>query len=52
MEEIPLGQRACRLIDFSCPGCAQQKVLVEDFLKVRDTEVVEKRSLYSSIDFL
>lgn len=49
--EIPTGQRACRFWELFCPECAQRKILVEDFLQVRGTEVVEQRNLYNCADF-
>lgn len=52
VDEITTGQRACRFWELSCPKCAQRKILVEDFLRVRDTEVVEKRNLYDGGDFM
>lgn len=51
-DDIPAGQRACRVWDLSCPECAQRKLLIEDFLRVQDTEVVEERNIYSSDLFL
>lgn len=45
-EQIPLGQRACKFWILTCPKCYEHKVLVEDFLKVRDEEVIELRELY------
>ena len=44
--EIPTGQRACRFWVYTCPGCGQQKIMVEDFLKVRTEELIKKRSVY------
>lgn len=43
---IPTGQRACRIWTLTCPGCGKKCVLVEDFLRVRDTEVTEERNVY------
>ncbi len=49
--EIPTGQRACRLWELSCAACGARQVMVEDFLRVRDSEVLEKRSFYNGGDF-
>lgn len=51
IREIPTGRRACRFWTLACPECRQYKILVEDFLQVRDAEVIEKRSLYDYADF-
>ena len=37
-EQIPTGQRACRLTVFSCPHCSKQLVEITDFLQVRGEE--------------
>lgn len=42
MQDIPVGQRACRMWPLSCPGCGARAVLVVDFLMVRGQEVPEK----------
>jgi hypothetical protein len=46
--EIPTGQRACRFWELYCPGCGHRCVRVDDFLKVRDTEVLEKCNVYDA----
>lgn len=46
VEEIPTGQRACRFWKFTCTQCGKRSMVVEDFLRVRDTEVVEMRQNY------
>lgn len=48
---IPTGQRACRIWTLTCPACGKQRVLVEDFLRVRDTEVMEERNVYEYAAF-
>jgi hypothetical protein len=49
--EIPTGQRACRFWELSCIECGARRILVEDFLKVRDTEVIEKCQVYDGDSF-
>lgn len=46
-EEIPTGQRACRLWIVDCPKCSNRRVFVQDFLRVRDQEVIEHKRDYS-----
>jgi len=46
--QIPTGQRACRFWELTCPRCALRNILIEDFLRVRDTKVIENRELYQS----
>lgn len=43
---IPTGRRACRILYLTCPSCGNRRVLVEDFLKVRETEVVKNCNVY------
>lgn len=50
VHQIPTGQRACRFWQLVCPQCGKRMVLVEDFLRVRDTEAVEKRELYDATE--
>lgn len=40
-EDIPVGQRACRMWPLACPACGARAVLVVDFLRVRGQEVPE-----------
>ena len=42
VEDIPVGQRACRMWPLVCPKCETRAVLVVDFLLVRGQEVPEK----------
>ena len=42
VEEIPVGQRACRMWPLVCPECGARMVLVVDFLRVRGQEVPEE----------
>ncbi len=51
MAEIPTGQRACKLHVIQCPQCAKKLVRIEDFLKVRDTEVFENLEFYEYSHF-
>ena len=41
-EDIPTGQRACRMWPLVCPECGARSVLVVDFLLVRGQELTEK----------
>lgn len=41
-EDIPVGQRACRMWPLICPRCETRAVLVVDFLRVRGQEVPEE----------
>lgn len=41
VEDIPVGQRACRMWPLVCPECGARAVLVVDFLRVRGQEVPE-----------
>lgn len=42
VEDIPVGQRACRMWPLVCPECEARAVLVVDFLRVRGQEVPEE----------
>lgn len=42
VEDIPIGQRACRMWPLVCPKCEARAVLVVDFLRVRGEEVPEE----------
>lgn len=46
LSQIPAGQRACWFWTLACPKCGKERLLVEDFLRVRYEQVVEKRNLY------
>lgn len=41
-EQIPTGQRACKVEVFSCPRCNKQLVEITDFLLVRGEECPEE----------
>ena len=45
-EQIPNGNRACRMFIFQCQSCGHKKVSVVDFLKVRDNELVKGGDIY------
>lgn len=45
VEDIPVGQRACRMWALECPQCGEQAVLVADFLRVRGQEVPEQTAV-------
>lgn len=49
--EIPTSRRACRFWELSCPECGARRIMVDDFLRVRDVEVIKKRSFYASDDY-
>lgn len=49
--QIPSGQRACRLYVFQCPECGFRNVSIEDFLSVRDNEVINGGGTYPYEDF-
>lgn len=40
--QIPTSQRACRIYPMVCPRCDRKMARVEDFLRVRDQEALEK----------
>lgn len=42
VNDIPVGQRACRMWSLMCHECGARAVLVVDFLLVRGQEVTEK----------
>lgn len=42
VNEIPIGQRACRMWQFVCPECGARAASVVDFLMVRGQEITEK----------
>lgn len=46
VHEIPTGQRACRAFLFSCPQCGEKKVRIDDFLRVREEEVIQDMEYY------
>ena len=46
VEEIPTARRACRVWLLRCPVCGEEKLLVQDFLRVRAEEVLEGSYLY------
>lgn len=46
LSQIPTGRRVCRLLEFVCLSCGQRQILAEDFLRVRDTEVLKMRTLF------
>lgn len=45
-EQIPSGNRACRMFIFQCQSCGFKKVSIVDFLKVRDYEIVKSGDIY------
>lgn len=45
-EQIPSGNRACRMYVFQCQECGHQMVSVVDFLKVRETELIKGGNMY------
>lgn len=45
-EQIPNGNRACRMYVFQCQSCAHKKVSVVDFLKVRENELIKAGDIY------
>lgn len=45
-EQIPNGNRACRMFIFQCQSCGHKKVSVVDFLKVRENELVKGGDIY------
>lgn len=48
VEDIPTGQRACRMWTLVCPVCGKRSVLVVDFLRVRGEEVTEEYGVYDA----
>lgn len=44
--DIPTARRACRVWLLRCPVCGEEKLLVQDFLRVRAEEVLEGSYLY------
>lgn len=51
VDQIPNGNRACRMYVFQCQSCAHKKVSVVDFLKVRDNEIVKGGDIYPYEEF-
>ena len=45
-QEIPTGQRACKMIILDCSKCYRRYVQVEDFLMVRGTELLKVFARY------
>lgn len=45
-EQIPSGNRACRMFIFQCQSCGHKIVSVVDFLKVREDELVKGGDIY------
>lgn len=45
-EQIPSGNRACRMYVFQCMECGSKKVSVVDFLRVRDFEMLKGGDIY------
>lgn len=45
-EQIPNGNRACRMFVFQCQNCGHKIVSVVDFLKVRECELVKCGDVY------
>lgn len=46
VDQIPNGNRACRMYVFQCQNCGHKKISVVDFLKVRDNEIVKGGDIY------
>lgn len=46
-EQIPTARRACRIWRLRCPVCGTQHFLVQDFLRVRQDELLEGSYLYA-----
>lgn len=45
-DQIPNGNRACRMYVFQCQSCGHKMVSVVDFLKVRENELVKGGDIY------
>ena len=45
-EQIPNGNRACRMYVFQCQDCGHKMVSVVDFLKVRENELIKGGDIY------
>ena len=45
-EQIPNGNRACRMYLFQCQDCGHKMVSVVDFLKVRENQLIKGGDLY------
>lgn len=46
VEQIPTGNRACRIVLLKCRICGCQEVGVVDFLRVRDQEITENIDIF------
>ena len=46
VEQIPNGNRACRMYVFQCQVCGHKMVSVVDFLKVRENELIKGGDVY------
>ncbi len=46
VEQIPTGNRACRIAVLKCRICDRKEVGVVDFLRVRDTEITESIDIF------
>ncbi len=46
VHEIPTGQRACRVLLYFCPQCGEKKIRIDDFILVRNEEVVHDTEYY------
>ena len=51
IEQVPTGNRACRMTVLQCPACGCKEVRVIDFLPVRGQEVIEGTGIYSYSEF-
>lgn len=51
IEDIPVGQRACKMEILDCPQCQQCDVQVEDFLQVREHHLLKVLARYDFRDF-
>ncbi len=46
VEQIPTGNRACRIVVLKCSICDSKEVGVVDFLRVRDQEITESIDIF------